>query len=102
MKDAPIGKAVGPDGVCLRLLKECAAQLAEPHQRIFNISLQTGKVPLLWKTTRLVPVPKAGRLKEINDFRPVALTLHIMKTMEWLLLHFLRPALAGVWTVWDW
>lgn len=30
----------------------------------------------------------------MNDFKPVALTLHIMKTMERLLLHLLRPATA--------
>ncbi len=72
--------------VCLKLLKEYAA-------RLVNISQQTRKVPLLWKTTCLVPVPKSRSLKEINDLRPVALTFHIMKTMERILL-FLKPATA--------
>lgn len=53
-------KAVGPDGVCLRLLKDCAAQLSEPLQWIFNRSLQTGEVPVQWKTSCLVSVPKVG------------------------------------------
>ncbi|KAI3372206.1 hypothetical protein L3Q82_007056 [Scortum barcoo] len=30
-------------------------------------------------------------LVELNDFRPVALTSHVMKTMERLLVHHLRP-----------
>ena len=84
------GKAAGPDGVCPRLLKDCAAQLCEPLQRIFNPSLQLGQVPALWKTSCIVPVPKLKRPAELNDYRPVALTSHIMKTLERLLLHLLR------------
>lgn len=75
-------------------LSDIAAQLFVPL--VFYLSLQTGKVPLLWKTTCLVPVPKTGRLKEINDFRQIALTLHIMKTMEQLLLWLLIAATALV------
>ncbi|KAI3367330.1 hypothetical protein L3Q82_008377 [Scortum barcoo] len=36
-------KAAGPDKVCPRLLKTCAAELGEPLQRIFNLSLQIGE-----------------------------------------------------------
>jgi len=39
--------AVSPDGVCPRLLKDCAGQLAVPLQRLFNMSLQMEKVPVL-------------------------------------------------------
>ncbi|XP_051814888.1 uncharacterized protein LOC127537121 [Acanthochromis polyacanthus] len=45
------GKAAGPDGVCPRLLKDCSAQLCQPLHRIFNLSLQLGRVPALWKTS---------------------------------------------------
>ena len=75
----------GPDDVCPRLLKVCADQLAEPLQWLFNLSLQVGRVPVL------VPVPKAGRLAELNHYRPVALASHIMKTLERLILCHLRP-----------
>ncbi|KAI4890783.1 hypothetical protein NFI96_007798 [Prochilodus magdalenae] len=84
-------KAAGPDRVCPRLLKSCAAELGAPLQHIFNLSLRLGRVPTLWKTSCLVPVPKKGRPSELNDFRPVALTSHVMKTLERLLLHLLRP-----------
>ncbi|KAI4880336.1 hypothetical protein NFI96_004093 [Prochilodus magdalenae] len=86
-----IRKAAGPDRMCPRLLKSCAAELGAPLQHIFNLSLHLGRVPTLWKTSCLVPVPKKGRPSELNDFRPVALTSHVMKTLERLLLHFLRP-----------
>ncbi|KAI3376885.1 hypothetical protein L3Q82_000126 [Scortum barcoo] len=67
------------------------AELGEPLQRIFNLSLQIGRVPTLWKTSRIVPVPKKNRPSELNDFRPVALTSHLMKTLERLFLSLLRP-----------
>ncbi|KAI4899204.1 hypothetical protein NFI96_008826 [Prochilodus magdalenae] len=53
-------KAAGPDKVCPRMLKACAAQLGEPHQQVFNLSLSLGRVAATWKTTCLIPVPKKG------------------------------------------
>ena len=46
----------GPDGV--RVLKLCAEQLCGALQHLFNLSLTPEKVPLLWKTSCLVLVPK--------------------------------------------
>ncbi|KAI4905608.1 hypothetical protein NFI96_026862, partial [Prochilodus magdalenae] len=80
-------KAAGPDKVCPRMLKACAAQLGEPLQHVFNLSLRLGRVPATWKTTCLIPVPKKAHPKELN----VALTCHVMKTMQRLLLNHLRP-----------
>ncbi|KAI4880513.1 hypothetical protein NFI96_012351, partial [Prochilodus magdalenae] len=73
------------------MLKACAAQLGEPLQHVFNLSLRLGRVPATWKTTCLIPVPKKAHPKELNDYRPVALTSHVMKTMKRLLLNHLRP-----------
>lgn len=39
-------------------------------------------------------MPKVGCLAERNDYRLVALTSHLMKTLERLLLHFQRPRVA--------
>ncbi|KAK0139097.1 hypothetical protein N1851_024386 [Merluccius polli] len=49
------------------------------------------KVPTLWKTSCVVPVPKKGRPSAPKDFRPVALTSHVMKTFERMVLEHLRP-----------
>jgi len=59
--------------VCPRLLKDCAAQLCQPLHKIFNLSLQLGRVPALWKTSCVVPVPKIKCPAEMNDYRPVDL-----------------------------
>lgn len=84
-------KAAGPDGVSPRVLRACATELGEPLQRIFNMSLDQRRVPRQWKTSCIVPVPKKPQPKELNDFRPVALTSHVMKTMERLIIQNLRP-----------
>ncbi|XP_040907892.1 uncharacterized protein LOC121190938 [Toxotes jaculatrix] len=55
------------------------------------MSLSLQRVPMLWKTSCLVPVPKTSRPSDLKDYRPVALTSHIMKTLERLILEQLRP-----------
>ena len=91
LKKLNTGKAAGPDKVCPRLLKICADQLAKPLQELFNLSLQSRRVPVLWKTSCLVPLPKTGCPAMLNDYRPVALTSHIMKTLDRLFLRHMRP-----------
>ena len=86
------GRSAGPDGVCSRLLRDCAGQLAVPLQRLFNMSLQNEKVLVLWKTSCLIP--KLGQPLELNDYRPVALTSHIIKTLETLLVRCMRLQVA--------
>ena len=51
------------------------------------MSLQMEKVLVLWKTSCLIPM-------ELNDYRPVALTSHIMKTLERLLVRRMRLQVA--------
>ncbi|KAI3356792.1 hypothetical protein L3Q82_003320 [Scortum barcoo] len=46
---------------------------------------------MLWKTSCLVPVPKKSRPSDPADYRPVALTSHVMKILERLVLAQLRP-----------
>ncbi|TWW81700.1 hypothetical protein D4764_01G0015150 [Takifugu flavidus] len=78
-----------PPGV-IRLLKDCADQLCGVLLHIFNLSLSLERVPLLWKTSCVVPFPKIAHSREPNHFRPVALTSHLMKTMERIVLTHLR------------
>ena len=54
-------KAAGPDGISPRILKTCASQLSPVLGHLYNLSLSQEKVPLLWKTSCLVPVPKKSR-----------------------------------------
>jgi hypothetical protein len=79
-------KAQGPDRISPRLLKGCAQELSPVFTKLFNRSLQERYVPKIWKTSTIVPVAKKPAAKEHNDFRPVALTSCVMKSMERLVL----------------
>ena len=58
-------------------------------------SLSLERVPVLWKTSCVVPVPKTAHPREPNHFRPVALTFHLMKTMERIIICHLRPLVSS-------
>ncbi|KAI3357203.1 hypothetical protein L3Q82_015667 [Scortum barcoo] len=64
---------------------------ATPITACANLSLKLGRVSQLWKTSCIVPVPKTSHPKELNSCIPVALTSHLMKTLERLVLVRLRP-----------
>ncbi|KAK1783961.1 hypothetical protein P4O66_004638, partial [Electrophorus voltai] len=86
-------KAVGPGGICGRVLKACADQLALVFTGIFNLSLTLGIVPSSFKRSTIVPVPKKPRASELNDYRPVALTSVVMKCFEKLFRDFITSSL---------
>ena len=76
------GKACGPDNMKPIILKTFAHELSEIFTYMFNLSLQSNIVPTAWKTSKIIPVPKSKTAKEMNDFRPVALTSVPMKCLE--------------------
>ena len=51
-------KAAGPDNIPPWMVKNYAHLLAATVTAIFNSSLREGKLPDLWKTATIVPVPR--------------------------------------------
>ena len=86
-------KAPGPDGISPRLLKSCVDQLTPVVTDLFNWSLKIRKVPLCYKSSVIVPVPKKGAVTCLNDYRPVALTAVIMKVFERIIFSFINDLL---------
>ena len=78
-------KASGPDGVKNQVLKFCHGALASIFCYIFNLSLESGIVPQIWKLSEVVPISKNPAPKEDNDYRPVALTSVVVKCLEKLI-----------------
>ena len=85
-KKLNVRKAAGPDGLGGRTLKWCAAQLSVVFCKLFTWSLRDCIVPDVWKKSTICPVPKNNRPKQLNDFRPVALTSIVMKSFERIIL----------------
>ena len=57
-------------------------QLAVPLLVLFQASLDQCIVPLIWKISEIVPIPKIKFPITKNDLRPIALTSLIMKCLE--------------------
>ena len=74
VKRVNTAKASGPDKLSGKLVKLCAEQLSSIFCVIFNMSWETHKIPLIWKTSEIIPVPKKKKITCNNDLRPVALT----------------------------
>ncbi|KAI3357942.1 hypothetical protein L3Q82_016336, partial [Scortum barcoo] len=88
-------KAAGPDSLSPRVLKGRASQLCGIFQHIFNLSLIQMVVPDRWKTSCLVPVPRKKHPSTHSDYRPVvALTSHVMKSLERLMVRHLRTVVG--------
>lgn len=50
------GKASWPDEIPKSVLKECAAELAGPLSRLFQLLFSCGVFPQQWKTAREIPI----------------------------------------------
>ena len=85
-------KSSGPDNISPLVLKICAEQLSGIYCHIFNRCI-TDKIPSLWKSAIIVPVPKNNNPKVLNDYRPVSLTSVPFKCLERLVLGQLKSGI---------
>ncbi len=90
-------KASGTDGISPACLKVCADQLAPIFTQIFNRSLELCEVPCCFKRSTIIPVPKKPRITGLNDYRPVTLTSVVMKSLERLVLAYLKDITRPCW-----
>ena len=75
-------KNLGLDGVHPLVLKNLATVLAGPLVSIFNTSLQTGKVPSIWKQGVVTALFKKGNRNLASNYRGITLTYIICKLLE--------------------
>ena len=71
-KSLNCNKACGPDAITSRIFKTFADQLTPVYAKLFNQS-HSIHIPSIWKTAKVIPVPKKLNPSELNDYRPVAL-----------------------------
>ena len=82
IEEIPQSSASGPDRFPVLLLKNCKSELAVPLYYIWRRSLDTGEIPQLLKTAHIVPIHKGGSKGAPAQYRPVALTSHLIKLFE--------------------
>ena len=74
--------AAGPDQLPAIFLKNCAPALAKPLSLLYTNSLTTGIIPSKLKSAKITPIFKGGSKGEAKNYRPIALTSHIIKVLE--------------------
>ena len=77
-------KAPGPDGISPAMLQQGKEILIGPLTKVFRACIALGYTPINWRTSRVVFLPKPGRVSHENakDLRPVSLTSFLLKTLE--------------------
>ena len=97
LQNVRINKAVGPDGISPWILKDFAKILSKPLAAIFNSSLREGRIPKLWTSATVVPIPKRRPPTSIEkDLRPISLTPIVAKVFECLVLRWVDTFLYPV------
>ena len=75
--------ATGPDEIHYQMLKHLPQNSLETLLNIFNYIWTTGKFPEDWTYATIIPIPKSGKdSAEPNNYRPIALTSVLCKTLE--------------------
>ncbi len=77
------------------VLRACAFQLAGVFTDIFNLPLSLSVVPLCFKKSTIVPIPKKNKITCLNDWRPVALTPIFSKCFEKLIRDYICSVLPA-------
>ena len=74
--------ASGPDGLAAIFLKKCKDSLAKPLFHLWRKCLDQGITPDKLKEAHIIPIHKGGHQGLPANYRPVALTSHIIKIFE--------------------
>ena len=82
LKSLQLGKASGPDEISNHILKKLATPLSGPLSNLFNFSLATGKVPLIWKEANVTPIFKKDDPSVVSNYRPISLLSAVGKVLE--------------------
>ena len=79
-------KAAVPDKFKPIVLQTLHKELAPILQLIFQRSIDTGKIPDIWKEANVSPIYKKGEESEPSNYRPISLTCVLCKILSIVLL----------------
>ena len=87
-------KAIGPNSIPTKILKEFKTELSEPLSDMINVSFNKGIIPDFLKVANFTPIHKKDEKLDPNNYRPISLLSNISKlyekAMHILLINFLR------------
>ena len=75
---------MSPNSIPLRVLSECAVELAPSLNALYNLSLSIGSFPSEWKHAHITQLLKNGSKNLVNNYRPISLFNSVSKILEQL------------------
>lgn len=88
-------KSFGPDAISMIHLKNLGPLAMDYLTCLMNLSLQTGEIPSIWKTSTVIPLIKAGKPANLSSsYRPISLLCPAAKLLEKLISPFINTHLA--------
>ena len=86
----------GPDNVPSIIVKRCADQLCLPLAYLFNLSLDSGVFPAIWKKSYIIPLHKSGIKSHVENYRGIAKLSCIPKVFEHIVTDFITPLVSPI------
>ena len=81
--------ATVPGDIPMKLIAEFSVELAEPFSHLFNVCLQEGIYPEIYKHEYVTPAPKVLPTEKIKDLRKISGFLNSAKLLDKLIAKYL-------------
>ena len=62
----------GPDGISTKLLKLIIPHILRPLMHCFNLSFQQAFIAPQFRSARVIPVYKSGKIDDYSNYRPIS------------------------------
>ena len=69
-------------GLSSNFLKQIISTIIDPLHHIFNLSFNTGVVPVQFKIAKVIPIFKSGDSSSMDNYRPISLLNTFSKILE--------------------
>ena len=75
-------KAIGLDKISARLLKSSAHTITSSVTKLLNLSIRTGRLPNLWKCSKITALFKTDDRTNTSHYRPISILPTLSKILE--------------------
>ena len=80
-------KAFGQDKLSIFHLKHLGPRAIEYITALFNVSVTTCQIPVIWKSSLIIPIPKPGKDTSVEtSYRPISLLCTAAKVLVSLIM----------------